>query len=151
MPDKIIFVRRRKTEVRGKISNKGFTIIELLVVIAIFTFLVSLIFVQFQMTKTRARDAEREKEIKTIQNALAIYVTSTRSYPIYSGAITGSDPVSVALLTTGSIEQIPFDPLNTGNFVYRYDSADGTTYTLTYWLETNSIPGKSAGRQTATP
>ena len=131
--------------------KKGFTLLELLVVIAIISLLGSLIFTQFESTRARGRDAEREKEIKTIQNALAIYVINNLNYPVYSGALNGSDPVSVALISNGAIPQIPFDSFNTGNFVYSYTSADGSTYTLTYYLETNSIPGKPAGMQTARP
>ncbi len=131
--------------------SKGFTIIELLVVIAVFGLLASLIFTQVQTARARARDAEREGEIKTIQNALSIHVVNAKFYPIYSGNLTGQDAVSSALLASEAITQMPADPINTGNYRYSYNSADGTTYTLTYWLETNSISGKSAGQQTVGP
>lgn len=131
--------------------KKGFTIVELLVVIAIISLLSWLAFVQFQSARARARDAEREQEIKTLQNALAVYVVNNLNHPVYSGGLTGSDTASAALIDEGAIPQIPSDPLNTGNFIYSYESADGSTYTLTYYLETDSIPGKAAGMQTAGP
>ena len=63
----------------------------------------------------------------------------------------GSDAVSVALASAGAIQSIPTDPANSGNFRYRYTAIDGSTYTLTYELETSAIPGKSAGQHQAGP
>ena len=129
----------------------GFTIIELLVVIAIIGMLGSLIFIQVTSTRTRARDVQREQEIKTIQNALTLYVTTKRSFPIYSGPITGSDPLSQELVNAGEIPSMPVDPTNVGSYIFSYDSSGGQTYALTYALETDSIPGKAKGIQTASP
>lgn len=131
--------------------KRGFTVVELLVVISIIALLSSLVFVQFQTARIRARDAEREEKIKTLQNALAIYVINKHNYPLYSGALTGSDAASIALLNSDVIPEIPLDPLNAGNFRYIYESTDGYTYLLTYYLETGSIPGKTTGKQTASP
>lgn len=132
-------------------ASKGFSIIELLVVISIIGLLSSIILVQVQSSRSRARDAERESEIKSIQNALAIYVVNKGNYPIYSGALNGLDLVSTELRDNDAVSQIPTDPINSGNYIYSYVSADGAAYTLTYYLETNSILGKSAGQQNARP
>lgn len=131
--------------------DNGFTFIELLVVLAVISLLSSIILVQIQSSRQRVRDAERESEIKTIQNALAIYVVNKKNYPIYSGALNGSDIVSTELRNDDAIAKMPADPINSGNYAYNYVSTGGATYTLTYYLETNSIPGKSAGQQTAQP
>ena len=133
------------------IKNTGFTIIELLVVIAIIGLLSSIILVQVQSSRSRARDAERESEIKTIQNSLAIYVVNKKNFPVYSGALNGTDLVSTELKNNDALSQVPADPINSGNYVYSYASADGAAYTLTYYLETSSILGKSAGQQIAQP
>ncbi len=133
------------------LRNRGFTVIELLVVTAIIGLIASIVLVQLSNTRGRARDAEREQEIKTIQNALAIYAVNAGRYPVYSGELTGSDAVSMALRDENAISQMPLDPLNTGDYKYNYESADGTTYTLAYFLETDSILGKSAGENFATP
>lgn len=142
-------------------GEKGFSIVEMLVVIAIIGFIGSLIFVQLQSSRQRARDAEREQEIKSLQNALAIYATNAGKYPpsntallpYAATALTGSDPISADLRNSDALTQIPLDPLNSGNFVYKYQSTDGSTYTLTYYLETDTILGKPSANnpQSATP
>lgn len=131
--------------------KKGFSIIELLVVISIIALISSFIFVQLQQARSRARDAERETEIKTLQNAFALFVINNKVYPVYSGPLTGSDTASSALITGDAISQIPLDPFNSGKYQYVYNSVDGSTYTIIYYLETDSIPGKTAGIQTASP
>ena len=131
--------------------EKGFTIVELLVVIAIIALLASLTFAMLQSTRAKSRDAERESEVKSLQNALAIHVVNDKVYPVFTGAITGIDTLSTQLLNSGAFSSIPKDPLNTGNYVYQYSSSDGSTYAITYFLETNNIPGKPAGQQTAGP
>lgn len=120
-------------------------------VIAIIGFIGSIIFVQTQSARQRARDAEREQEIKSLQNALALYVTTYGRHPPsnqsllpYGPApITGSDVVSTDLKNAASLTTAPTDPLNSGNFVYQYSSTNGSSYDITYYLETDTIPGKS--------
>lgn len=129
----------------------GFTLIEMLVVLAVVAMIGSFIFIQLQQARARARDAEREGEIKTIQNALALYVVNNKLYPLYTGPLIGTDAVSTALIADNTLSQIPKYPQNTGNYQYTYTSTDGVMYTLTYYFETDSISGKSAGMQTASP
>lgn len=136
---------------REKEKMKGFSIVELLVVMSVIVLLGSLILVQVTSSRAKARDAERESEIKTLQNAMAIYIVNNKLYPVYSGPLTGADAASTALINDGALQQVPLDPSNSGNFRYIYDSSDGSTYTITYYLETNSISGKSAGVHTASP
>ena len=146
-------------------SRKGFTIIELLVVVAIIALLASAVIALFSSARARSRDAKREADIKTLQNALALYSTNTRIYPNPTpGAgicLTGSEAISTALINAGAISAIPLDPQQScgsgglpdaTNPHYHYTSTDGSTYTITYYLETDSIPGKSApGQYEATP
>lgn len=136
---------------RVLVLRKGFTIIELLVVLAIAALLLSGVLVLFQGARAKGRDATREQDIKTIQNALAIYATQAGRYPAYDGFLTGSDVVSTTLVQTDALPQMPRDPLNQGNYRYAYTSADGSTYIVKYYLETDSIPGKSAGLNQASP
>ncbi len=134
-----------------KDTKWGFTVVELLVVLAIIGLLASIILTQLQSSRARARDAEREQEIKTIQNGLAIYAVNRGLYPVYDGALTGSDLVSTTLINENAVPQMPRDPINSGNYVYRYASVDGSTYVLSYYLETDSIQSKPAGQHTASP
>ena len=131
--------------------RNGFTLMELLVVIAIIATIGSVAFVRLAAYRAKARDAVREREIGELQKALALYATNNRSFPVAAGPITGTDALSAALLQHDSIPAIPRDPLRIGNYVYAYDSPDGKSYTLMYSLETDSIPGKKKGLQTATP
>lgn len=129
----------------------GFTLVEMLLVVSIIGLLASLILVQVSQARARARDAEREEEIKTLQNAFALFAVSNKIYPIYTGPLTGSDPVSLALINADALSQVPLDPFNQGVYRYQYTSTDGSSYLLTYYLETDTILGKSAGMQTAGP
>ena len=90
--------------------------------------------------------------MRELQKALELYVTATRAFPEASHTIiTGTDPVSAALIDADAMPAVPADPLNSGAFVYTYDSASGKTYTISYMLEGDSIPGKSKGQQIITP
>lgn len=131
----------------------GFTIIELLVVTAIIALIASSVFVLLSQARAKGRDVTREQHIKTLQSALESFYTNARRYPPCSPGefITGTDCASVELVNAEALAASPRDPLNQGNFRYFYESADGADYALTYHLETNGIPGKSAGENRATP
>lgn len=132
-------------------KRRGFTLIEMLVVVAVAAMILSGVLVSLQQSRAKARDATREQHIKTLQNALALHANLMGSYPVYDGLLTGSDTASTQLKSSDSLPQMPLDPLNSGTYRYSYASSDGSTYTLTYYLETNTIPGKSAGANTAGP
>jgi len=133
------------------LAQKGFSIIEIIVVLAVIGLIGSIIFLQIESARTKARDAEREQEIRVVKDALAIYVVNAKLYPVYTGLLTGADMVSGALIASDAIRAIPLDPLNVGNYRYSYSSTDGIVYTLTYYLETDTIPGKAAGVQQTGP
>src|SRR3989338_6502247 len=82
-------------------KNKGFSIVELLVVIAIIGFIGSIIFVQMQQSRSRARDAEREQEVKSLQNSFSLFVVNRRNHPVWS-----SNPTTFQALTCVSSDQI---------------------------------------------
>ncbi|MDO8500177.1 MAG: type II secretion system protein [bacterium] len=133
------------------LRSKGFTLIEMLVVIAIAGVLLAGVLVLFQGARTKGRDATREENIKTIQNALSLYVTNRGIYPVYDGYLTGSDSVSTLLKNDDALPAMPLDPLDSGSFRYQYISVNGATYLIKYYLETNTIVGKSAGLNQASP
>ncbi|MBI2639794.1 MAG: type II secretion system protein [Candidatus Sungbacteria bacterium] len=155
-------LRRKESKKKGLANDRfkflgsppsGFTIIELLTVVAIAGMLLSGALVLFQSTRAKSRDATREQHIKTLQNAFALYANNRGIYPTAASEVvlSGSDAVSLALTGENAIAQTPHDPLDQGNYQYRYRSADGTTYIIRYWLETDSVSGKSAGENTASP
>lgn len=142
----------RKAE-KKSFWSRGFTLGELLIVIAIIGMLAAGIVTQLASSRARARDATREKSVKTLQDAFELYYTNQRLFPITASPVTltGADAISLLLESRDAIHSMPRDPLNSGNYIYVYNSPDGTTYTITYYLETNTIPGKAAGVQTASP
>ena len=141
-------------------SINGFTLIELLVVVALAAFILSIVFVSLREARARGRDARREEDIKQIQNALDIYNINRRQFPVCAlSVINGSaDCVSQTLLADNAVNAVAIDPLHGGvgvclaekSFIYCYES-DGSSYTLHYNLETNTIPGKSAGWRQVKP
>lgn len=142
-------------------KSRGFTLIELLVVVAIIAMVLSITLALIIGSKARARDGRRAEDIKQIQNALELYRTNNQIFPICALSIINgsSDCLSRALIAEGSIAGLPTDPLRGSNrtcglprnYVYCYESADGFNYALHYEIETNAIPGKNIGWQTATP
>jgi len=134
-----------------KIKNKGFTLVELLVVVAVIGLLVTAVTISVAKIKPRRQDVHRVSDIKSIQEALAMYHNNFRSYPIYDGYITGSDSMSSDLIDDNTIQKVPNDPINRENYRYYYQSVDGSDYLIEYYLETNSIEGKLQGLNTAIP
>jgi len=59
----------------------GFTLIELLVVIAVIGILTSLIMVNFNAARARARDVERKSDLDQIKKALQMYYNDFGFYP----------------------------------------------------------------------
>ncbi|MBU3922944.1 prepilin-type N-terminal cleavage/methylation domain-containing protein [Patescibacteria group bacterium] len=125
--------------------RKGFTLVELLVVIAIIGLLTGMIVISIKTVKAKARDSQRVSDVNTIATALNLYHNDSNNYPIFDGYITGSDALSSVLISVGTASGIPIDPLNAGDYRYYYQSTDGSDYYLEYYLETNSVLGKSEG------
>jgi prepilin-type N-terminal cleavage/methylation domain-containing protein len=60
----------------------GFTLLELLIVIAIISILASLAAVSYSSAQRRARDSQRQSDLKAIQNALEqYYADNDGNYP----------------------------------------------------------------------
>ena len=128
-------------------THKGFTIVELLVVMAIIGILASIILASLSYVQSKSRDTRRIEDLSALQNALALYQAGSYRFPIAASAvtITGADSVSEALITAGAISGLAGDPLSP-EYDYAYQSnALGTDYTITFCLETDSIPKYAQG------
>ena len=106
------------------VGQRGFTLTELLVVIAIVGILASIALWSVNNTHIRARDAQRQKDIETLQGAIEQYFADNGHYPV--GAA-GSDracwknPVNsqytdtvcnplYVLVASKEMDSLPYDP-----------------------------------------
>lgn len=62
-------------------SKSGFTIVELLIVIVVLAILAAISIVAYNGVQERARNAQREQDIKTIAKALEMYYLDEGAYP----------------------------------------------------------------------
>ena len=140
---------------KKNIKNRGFTLIELLVVIAVIGLLTTIVLFSVKNIKAKGRDTRRVGDIKSIQDALGMYNNNHQFYPIFDGEITGNDTMSNVLANDLLISKVPVDPINglVGGVTYKYyyESLQGDTYVIEYYLETNSVHSKSQGFNTVAP
>lgn len=128
--------------INGK-SGAGFTILELLVVVAIIGIISALGLAMLSDTRARSRDARRLSDIREIEKALHLYYSDTNSFPVSAIPTTldgsESDGLSNTLETAGYISDTPSDP-RTGTYDYTYETnGDGTDFTLSFCLETDTV------------
>jgi len=62
-------------------KKKSFTLIEMLIVIVIIGILAAALVPRLQAVQGRARDTKRKADLRTIYNALEIYVLDNGKYP----------------------------------------------------------------------
>ena len=132
---------------------KGFTLIELLVVISIIGVLTTLVVVNYQSARERARDAQRKGDFRELKTALRLYYNDFQGYPaanagtmIACGA-DGANPIPCSwgeqwkLEDTVYMGRLPVDPLNISDYVYSYtQTGSGEDFEVTTLLENLSDP-----------
>lgn len=133
---------RYPRSVNGDRRAEGFTLIELLVVVAIIGILASLVTVNLQDARERARDVQRKGHVRAIQNALELYKNDQKP-AVY--------PADLVDLTTGNyIKEVPEDPVAAQNpggwpdYSYTRDALDSLQYDLVVCLENGADPDRDA-------
>ena len=111
--------------------KKGFTLIELLVVISIIGVLATIVISSLNDAQSRARDARRERDIKTIQTALELYHLDNGTYPTTSWA--GSHTTAWENLETILGVNLPEDPQNTSSSTSNSAATNAANYVYSYF------------------
>ena len=135
--------------------SRGFTLIELLVVIAIIGLLASIVVTSLTSAQTKARDARRMGDVDSLQKALAIFSGNNAGlFPVQitEAPFFASSGVGATLIAGEAIKTIPQDPLNSIDPTYQYtyvSDSIGSSFTIGFCLETNTIRGYSQGCENA--
>lgn len=138
---------------RTKSDSRGFTLIELMIAVVIIGIITAALMLAQRDTTYRRRDAQRFADAKQIQDALALHISKTQSYPVHVGCLDGTDPVNVALKASGAVmsDATFVDPLDTTDIAKcYYYSGTVTDYVFRYTVERDSQAGK-AGTYTIVP
>jgi prepilin-type N-terminal cleavage/methylation domain-containing protein len=132
-------------------TKRAFTLIELMVTVAIIAILTGVAAISYQGVRQRARDAQRSNDLNQLKISLTSYYQAQipQAYPISTTKVTLNDTTDVlaTALKPNFVRNIALDPLNTGNYVYKYQSnSTGTDYTLFATLENvNNTKGWAGG------
>lgn len=137
----------------------GFTLIELLVVITIIGMLATVILGSMSTARAKSRDARRQADIAQLRNALELYYSDNKQYPLSGGASAPNSGWSnsndgswntLQTALTPYITKIPTDPrqsasgwAGTGANTYAYYSlgygCEQQWYMIVWYPETPNV------------
>ena len=108
--------------------------------------LASIILVVLSGVQAKSRDTRRLEDIREFQKALSIYYVGTNRFPTAASPVTldGSDSVTTDLVSAGALSGFSGDPVSP-TYDYTYESSGVGSYTITFCLETDSIPNYTQG------
>lgn len=81
-----------KNQLRNRRAESGFTLVELLIVIVVIAILAAIVINTFAGVQAKARDTERQTDMKAVASQLEVYYTNNGGYP--SEAVMAGTPVA---------------------------------------------------------
>lgn len=129
---------KKEQSAKNKVQRGGFTLIELLVVIAVIGILSSLIVVNFNAARERARDVQRKSDLNEVKKALRLYYNDNNVYP--ASLPDWGKPFESSGGEVTYMNALPVDPKpgTTTPYVYDQVPADGQNFCLAATLENKS-------------
>ena len=103
-------------------KNKGFTLIELLVVIAIIGILAGIVLVSLSGTRAKARDAQRQSDIRQTSLAMEMYYSDEQAYATSSTLLVNylspfpESTVTLILNTSDTQDYCAYSELEAGGY-----------------------------------
>ncbi len=140
----------------------GFTLIELLIVITIIGILTAVVTTNLSSARSRARDARRKSDLRSIEQSLRLYYNDYKKFPdsdaefkidgcntnpcSWGGAFSKGNGPTIYMTS------LPTDPSSTTNSTttYRYYSSSDDQYILQATLENMSDPDISESQNRCT-
>lgn len=119
-------------------KNKAFTMIELLVVIAVIGLLSSIVIVNLQGARAKARDAQRQRDIAQIEKALLLYWEKYGQFPSETSCDSSIGSCGGPCSTCGATDWAPTSGIWQGLTVDRFmgilpkDPTNNSTYHYEY-------------------
>jgi prepilin-type N-terminal cleavage/methylation domain-containing protein len=89
-----------KIKIHKNFVSRGFTLIELLVVVAIIGILSSVVLASLNTARTKAKDAARMADVKSLKTAMELYYNDNNGYPTSNGSTNGDVLLSDAMLVS---------------------------------------------------